>query len=379
MPVKLSTHQLFMLIFTFVIGNSILLYIHPVIHAAGQDAWISCLLAVIPALLVTMFAAKAGLYNPDLTFLANCRRLLGKWLGTAVVVVYLVHWVTAVGSILKYASDFIITLLLEQTPNMVFVCTMLLLAVYAVLAGGILSLGRLAEVFGLISVFGLLFLFVMLIPYVQVQNLLPIYADHGWAPIVRAMVFPLAFKAETIWVVAIIPFLKDRDKALRTSVRSVLLIALIGIVTLLFAILVLGPEVASSQLYPTFDMVSLISIMDFLQNLELVLALAWLLSVFIRLALYLFLASHTIADLFRLRRSKRAVWIVAALGLGQAWFALTYKIDVLPILSKAWLTFIFPWTLLIFPTLLFAAGFIRQKLGNRQSGNAAGGNAAGGD
>lgn len=354
-----------MLIFMFIIGNSILMYVHPLVSAVGQDAWISCLLAVIPALLVTLMAVKTGLYNPELSFLDNCRKLLGKWLGTAVVLVYLVHWISAVGSILNHASDFIIVLLLSYTPNLVIIVSLVLLAAYAVIAGGIESIGRLGEVFGLICLFGLFLIFLMLIPLSQPSNLLPVYYDHGWLAIVRAAIYPLAFKAEAVWLLAIFPFLTEPDKAMKTTALGILTIAAVGTVTLLFVIMVLSPEMASRELYPTFDVVSFISIMNFIQNLEIILVLAWLLSSFLRLCIYLFLASHTMAQLFGIKRWKRVVWPLSVFALVQAWVTLAYKINVLPVLSNTWLTYIFPWTLMVFPLMLFAAGFIRQKIGGR--------------
>lgn len=352
-----------MLIFVFIIGNSILLYVQPVIQAVRQDAWISCLIAVVPAMIATVIAAKAGLFNPASSFLGNCRRLLGKWPGTVVVLIYLSHWLTAVGSIVKYATDFIVILLLPNTPNIAFFVSLLVVAVYAVMAGGIESLGKLGEVFGLICIISLLAIFLMLIPSIQWQNLLPVYVDNGWLAIVRASIYPMAFKAEVAWIVAVIPFLAKPEKAVRTALWSLAAVSLFGTVTLLFVIWVLSPEVAALQLYPTFDTNSFISIMNFIQNLEIVLMVIWLLSVFLRMCLYMFLAAHTSAELFGMRKWHRMIGVVAIWALIQAWVMLTFKIDVLPILSNTFLTYIFPVTLVILPLLLLITGWIRQMIG----------------
>jgi len=359
--VKISGIQLFMIIFMYSIGNSLLMYVHPVIHAVGQDAWLSCLVAMIPALAIAVMAIKTGLYNPDLSFLQNCRKLLGKWAGTAVAFVYAAQWTFMLAHIAKFTSDFLIILLLEQTPNWVFIITLLGLAVYAVIAGGIVSLARLSEAFGIVSLIGLVLLILMLVPLARPGNLLPVYADHGWLRITKAAIFPLAFKAEVVWLIAIAPFVDRRDKAPKTVFWAKLFAFVIGTINLLLVILVLSPEVASHQLYPSFDMVSLISIMNFIQNLETVLVLAWLLSVFIRLSLYLFLASHTASELFGIRDFKRAVWIVAGIAVLLAFISLQLKVDILPITGRAWLLYVFPWTLVALPTVLFAAGLIQRK------------------
>jgi spore germination protein KB len=366
MPVKITNNQLFMLIFMFAIGNSLLMYVHSVIHAAKQDAWISCLIALVPGLAISLIAIKTGLYNPELTFLHNCRKLLGKWAGTAVVVVYLVQWVTMLGNIVTFASDFIIILLLEQTPNWVFVLSLLLLSAYAVIADGIRSLGRLSELYGIVSLFGLLMLILMLIPHIRMQNMLPIYEDNGMGVIVRAAIYPLVFKAEAVWLLAIASFIEKPDKAVKTVFWGKLTAFVVGTLNLLFVILVLSPEVASLQLYPAFDMVSLISVMNFVQNLEIILVLAWLMSVFIRMSVYLFLASHTAAELFRVQNWKRIVWVVIGIAMFQAWISLKYKIEILPILGKSWMVYVFPWTMGVFPVVLFAAGFIRQRLAQKR-------------
>jgi len=223
------------------------------------------------------------------------------------------------------------------------------------------SLARLSEAFGIVSLIGLVLLILMLIPLARPGNLLPVYADHGWLRITKAAIFPLAFKAEVVWLIAIAPFVDRRDKAPETVFWAKLFAFVIGTINLLLVILVLSPEVASHQLYPSFDMVSLISIMDFIQNLETVLVLAWLLSVFIRLSLYLFLASHTASELFGIRDFKRAVWIVAGIATLLAFISLQLKVDILPITGRAWLLYVFPWTLVALPTVLFAAGLIQRK------------------
>lgn len=328
---------------------------------------------VFPALLFALISLKAGLYNPDASFLENSRRLLGKWAGTAVVIVYLFQWYTAIGNIVKESADFLVILLLDETPNMVFLITLLLLASYAVLAGGIESIGRLGEVFGVVCMLSLLVIFLMLIPGIRINNLLPVYFDHGWLEIVRASIYPLVFKIETVWMLAIVPFLSNPDKSFRTVVAGMSVIGFAGTMIILFVILVLSPEVAVHQLFPVFDTISFISIMNFIQNLEIVLVLVWFFSVFIRISLYLFLASHTTAELFRIRKWKRVVWVVAAIALVQAWVTLTYKIELMPILSREWMMTIFPTAMIGFPLLLFTAGYIRQKLGhgNNRQGNSA--------
>src|SRR5699024_10009794 len=53
------------------------------------------------------------------------------------------------------------------------------------------------------------------------------------------------------------------------------------------------------MLYPAFDMVSYIFVMDFIQNIEILAVLVSMLSIFIKLSLYYFVICHIISQLLQ--------------------------------------------------------------------------------
>ena len=154
---KLSGLQIFWLMFTFETGNMVLLTIGPVMEEANQDVWISYLIADILGVLIVYGATKTALLYPKHTLIQYSKIILGKLLGTVVVLIYLVQWYSVVGNILRQFADLTITLLLPTTPSWVLYLTMLLLLIYVTYIGGIEGIGRCAEVFGPIIILSVVY------------------------------------------------------------------------------------------------------------------------------------------------------------------------------------------------------------------------------
>ncbi|MCM3570664.1 endospore germination permease [Neobacillus mesonae] len=357
---KLSGLQIFWLIFTFETGNMILLTIGPVMEEAKQDIWIAYLIATILGVLIVYMAAKTALLHPKHTLVQLSKLILGKWLGTIVVLIYLVQWYSVVGNILREFADFSITILLPLTPAWAFFSTILLLLIYVTFIGGIEGIGRCSEVFGPIIILSEIILIILSTKDFEVINLMPIFADTGFHQIWKGALTPLAFFGESVIILMLVPFMAEPQKAVKSVVWGIALSAVTVLIVALCVVLTFGPEISGKLRHPSFDLVSYISVMNFIQNLEIVAVLVWILSVFIKLSLYFFLSCYGTAQLFKMKDWRKMIWIAAIFFFALAIF-FPGQFYSFGYMKTYWIHYALPINMVGIPLLLWVVGSIRRR------------------
>ncbi|MFZ7947015.1 MULTISPECIES: GerAB/ArcD/ProY family transporter [Bacillaceae] len=357
---KLSGLQIFWLMFTFETGNIILLTIGPVMEDAKQDIWISYVIASLLGVLIAYAATKAAQLHPNHSLIQFSKLILGKWLGTLIVLVYLFQWFSVIGNILREFADFTITILLPTTPPWALYVTMLLLLIYVTYIGGIEGIGRCSEVFGPIIILSVILLIILSIKDFDTLNLMPVFIDSGIVSIWKGALTPLAFLGESVMMLMLVSFMNEPQKALKSAVGGIALAAFAVTIVALCVLLIFGPEISAKLRHPTFDVVSYISVMDFIQNLEIIAVLVWILSVFIKLSLYFFLACYGTAQLFKIKDWRKMIWITAPLFFALAQFfpnpSYTYGY-----MKTYWTHYALPINMVGIPLLLWGIGSIRKK------------------
>lgn len=357
---KLSGLQIFWLMFTFETGNMVLLTIGPVMKEANQDVWISYFIANLLGVLIVYGATKAALLYPKLTFIQYSQIILGKLLGTILVLNYLVQWYSVVGNILRQFADLTITLLLPNTPSWILFLTMLLLLIYVTFIGGIEGIGRCAEVFGPIIITSVVLLILLSIKDFQILNFLPVFIDTGIQSIWKGALNPLAFFGESAIMLMLVSFMEKPDKAIKSAVFGIACAGIFVTFVAICVLLVFGPEISGKLRHPSFDLVSYISVLDFIQNLEIVAILVWILSVFIKLSVYFFLACYGTAQLFKLKDWRKMIWLAAILffALAQFYPGTSYTFGFM---NTYWIYYALPINAVGIPLFLRMIAVIRKS------------------
>ncbi|WNS77460.1 endospore germination permease [Bacillus sp. DTU_2020_1000418_1_SI_GHA_SEK_038] len=364
---KINGLQIFWLIFTFETGNMLLLTINPLISDAKQDAWISALVAIVPGIIIVLIASKVSLLYPNQTLIEFSKTILGKWIGTIIVMIYFIQWYSVIGNILGEFAEFTILILLPNTPSWILILTMLLLMIYVTYIAGIEGIARCSEVFGPIVLLMVILLFILSIPNMEFRKILPIYSDTGLTTIIKGSLSPLSFLGETVLMMMIISFM-DRPK--QGPLKAIWGIALSGFLvstTTLSVIMVFGPEVAKNILFPAFDTIRFISVMNFIQNLEIVAVLIWILSVFIKVSLYFFSASYGTAQLLKIKDWRKAIWFVAIVTFLLGIYQPTITLIGIEYVKEYWVKYVMPVNMVGIPLLLLVVGSIRKRMTNSKN------------
>ncbi|WP_028392514.1 GerAB/ArcD/ProY family transporter [Bacillus cihuensis] len=358
---KISGVQIFWIMFTFVSGNMLITTMGTAIRDVKQDAWISYLIAIIFGVLIVFVATKVSLLYPNQTLIEYSKTILGKWIGNIVVITYLFQWYSVIGYNLRQFADFTITLLLPTTPLWALILTMLLLVIYVTAGGGIEGIGRCSEVFGIILVFSGVITFILVVPNLDFSKILPLYSDSGLRPILKGTLYLDSYLGESVMMMMFVSFMAQPKQGPSRAIWGVALSGLALCASSMVVLMTLGPEVAEKLKYPVIDAIGFISVMGFIQNVDLLVLLIWILSSFIINSVYFFMASYGTAQWLKIKEWRKTIWFVAAFSFVYALLFPNVTITEVEYINKYWIPFVFPVNIIGIPLLLWIVGSIRKK------------------
>ncbi|MCF6411601.1 GerAB/ArcD/ProY family transporter [Pseudalkalibacillus salsuginis] len=297
---KISVRQFMVLVILFTVGTSVLLAPSLLVTEAKQDAWIAGILGVGVGLLSVWLYNALGNLFPNKTLVEYSEVILGKWIGKAIALLFFSFTFTLAALVLRNLGDFLTTKIMPETP----IGSLHIIFLFLVIMGarlGLEVLARSAEI--LFPWFIILFLLLVffLFPEIKFENFQPIL-EVGVKPLLRSAIPFIEFPfLELVIFLMIFPYVnrtKDAGKAFLTgtSVGGIMLI----ILTVL-AILVIGVDLISLELYPTYELAKKINIGDFLQRIEAIVAVLWFISIYFKLTICFYTSVLALAQTFKLK------------------------------------------------------------------------------
>ncbi|MFC5653328.1 endospore germination permease [Paenibacillus solisilvae] len=356
---KISGLQILWLIFSMQIGM-ILLRLTQAIAQSKQDAWISVLLAGVAGIGITYVSAKVSVLYPNQTFIEFTQTILGKWLGKIVIITYFFQWYTGSAVIIRRSSDFLHLALFHRTPVLILIASMLLLVLYALYEGGIEGIARCSEVIGPLIFITLIFIFCLSLNNLDWHMLLPVFTDSGWKDIMKGSLSPTSLLAETFMLVMLIAFMNEPKKGPSQAIWGVGIAFGFVFIATLFVIMTFGPNLSGRMMYAFYDVVRFISMMEFIQNVDVIIIVVWMTSFFIKLSLYVFICCYGTAQFFRIQNWRALIWVVIPIVLFLAMlpanelFGIEYN-------QKYLIPFVLPVNFIFIPLLLWFVGAIRKN------------------
>jgi len=327
---------------------------------AGQDLWISPLLAFSGVLVILIALGFHRLY-PGLNYVQISDRVLGPVIGKTVGLALLFYYMYTTGIIIREYGDFVAGAFLPQTPLLVVTGSMVFLCALAV-RGGVEIIARFADVF--IPVFSLLFLLltVPLLPELKITNMLPIMGE-GIAPSLSGSFILQAWYSEFVLVSFFLPFAHNADQAKKTAGFSLLAVVLTLVASNLLTLLLLG-NVTGNYTYPFLIVARYINLAEFFNHLESLFMVIWVVGAFVKICIFFYVTVLGTAQWMQLSDYRPIVFPLGfLLILMSIWVApnlqyLSYALSTTANLSA--LT-----AFLIIPALLLLLGVIRKRMGSK--------------
>ncbi|MCL6635675.1 MAG: endospore germination permease [Peptococcaceae bacterium] len=353
---------------TFLMVNTILstaILFVPAITArhAGQDAWLSALLATLFGLLAALLVAGLGLRFPEQTIFQYPEVILGRVPGKLVALLYVWWFLHMDAEVIREYGSFIVSAFMPETPLIVFHLAVVAMAAYAV-RNGLEVIGRTNQVFFPLIVFSLLILFLLATQEMDTKRLLPVF-DRGAVQILKGAVTPMSWFGELFTLAALIPCLNRPVEARRVAVTAVLLTGFFFTLTVFGVVLIFGPNVTAGWMFPTLNGARLIHLANFLERLESIVMVVWVTGGFVKISVFYWAAVLGSAQVAGLRDYRPLVLPVGAFLVMLSILVHRNILELVAFLGTVWP----PYALTVFevgiPLLLLAVASIRG-LGREQ-------------
>ncbi|MBK5443733.1 endospore germination permease [Peribacillus sp. TH24] len=288
---KISARQFTILVILFSIGTTILVIPGIMAQEVKQDAWIAAVIGTgIGLLLVALYIAVGRMF-PTKTLVEIIETLFGKWLGKAVSITFVFFSLYSTAELLLYVGNFLTTQIMPDTPieaiHILFAC-ILIMGVRL----GLEPLARSAELLFPIFVFLFVILVVsILLPPAEYKfdNIQPVF-ETGIKPMIHAVfLFTSIFSLPLFVLLMIFPVSVNQPKA---AEKSFFIGVLIGGICLLIiialTIIVLGVDNTARNTYPSYALARKINVGDFLQRIEAIMAIMWIITIYYKMSFYFY-------------------------------------------------------------------------------------------
>lgn len=356
---KISNYQLFAITFIFQLGTTIIFGFG---GSAGKDAWIGELVSCLLGVFVVLIYLALRKMNPGLTLVQWFPAQLGRWIGTPIAFLYPLMYLYIVGRMIADIRDMVSTALLPHTPLIVITGLFAIIIVCCVY-GGIENISRLGELFLPIVLIMFCIEVILLLNsgVLNVENLQPVL-ENGWGPIVK-VVYPAGLAqsfGETIALAMFWPNTKHPEKVMKITLLATVLSGLMIACFDMLAILVFG-DLFSGFLYPLYTLLSVISVGEFIENLQMFGVLYFLMTALLKCVVQMFAAISGIQQLTNMKSYRVLVIPACAVSL---FLGMTMSKNIAEHIYRQHFEFLVPyiWVPLLFvlPTILLLVTWLRR-------------------
>ncbi|MGM0890455.1 MAG: GerAB/ArcD/ProY family transporter [Bacillota bacterium] len=297
---KVSAIQLFAIMFIYDLGTALVI---PYGIAARKDAWLADLLGMCGGIILFYIHFFLFRQFPNLPLTGYVRKIFGKYMGWIFGLSYVMYFLYIAARNVRDFGDLIISSTLSETPLLAISISLVLVVCY-VLYLGIEVAGRTGEIFLIILIlFGIAGNFFVLVSgSVDLHNLQP-FLENGWKPILTT-IFPETINfpfGEAIVFTMFFPYLNQPGSLKKVGLFSLLSSGIILAWTASLNIAVLSVEEVERSTFPLLSTIGKVNLLEFIQRLDAIVVLSFLLTIFFKVSVLLYGAVIGIADLFNVK------------------------------------------------------------------------------
>ena len=346
---KINAFQLYCMLLVMIMPVNFLIIPKVLTSYLGNNAWLAIITSLVPGTLIIYIyysIIKKSLQPFPLLLEEHLGRIPGKTLGF----IYVFFFILTSSFTLRIFVEFIESNVLPGTPISIFIGVMLITA-FTGIKSGLVSMARMAE---LITYVGVPFTFLMMALTLthnpDFGNLKP-FAYMSYKAFADALVFATMPLLNMLPVLTLFHYFQ-RENSFKPMFQVLLsYIVLMGLITI-STVVALGGQNSSLFTFPAFVAIRLVSIGDFIQNIDIVFIGIWIMGIFGVLSIWWFMACYTIQQVFNLH-DYRFLAAPTALIIGVTSILLSPNILELNLLAKGVLPAVYYFFLLFIPLVVF--------------------------
>ena len=367
----LSSKQFTVITLLYSIGTGILIIPASITNALHQDAWIGATIGVLLSLLLVKLYITLANQTPNNSFVEANGKILGKFLGPLTSLGFLSLTFLSAGELLYFIGNFMQTEVMPETPTLSFIVLFTIIIVFASYLG-IETFARSVEIlFAFFSIIFIVFI-ICISPQINILNIQPIFEANTKTFIISTFSFMSVFSFPLVVLLMFFPSGVNVPKAaqkgfyLGTLLGGVVLISIIALSTL-----VIGPTNTAAKTFPSYALAQRISIGNFFQRVEVIMAVMWIISIYIRTFIYFYATVIGFGQLLKIKDSRPLILPLGVCMVALAQIAHPNIVHSNNYNQKIWPLYSGLITVLLPMFLLVVAKIrkIKQKENNQQSAN----------
>lgn len=303
---KISSIQLFILIFLFEMGSSVVVGVGLDVK---QDAWLAILFGMGGGILLFIVYSYLFKQFPELPLTCYIEKIFGKMIGRILAIVYIVYFLYIAARVLRDFADLIVSQFLPETPLFAVALMIMATIVYGCFLG-FEVIARTGEVFfpwyNLMGVLFTGFIFVSGLP--KIENLQPIL-DGGWKPFFTSafptvLTFPFG---ELIVFTILLPYLSNPKKGLKAGLLAVVVSGVILMNATATMISVLGPYMIQTSTFPLLRTIGKVNVADVFQRLDPIAIILLMIGGFFKIVIFFCGGLVGFSKLFNLTKKQETI------------------------------------------------------------------------
>ncbi|WP_240417058.1 GerAB/ArcD/ProY family transporter [Paenibacillus periandrae] len=302
-PVQLAT-----LLFAVSVGSAIVYIPNPLTAAAGNDAWMSLLLAY--GFGIVVLTCVLYLYNKHdgMSLIGYSRRLIGNAMTIVIALPLIGMLLFAIPAVDAGIGNFLTTVMMDKTPPYVFNSISLIIAALTARAGIQVTARMFVLLVALLVIFSFAVL-IIAIPLYDPERLLPLL-DNGFKPVLHGFFIAGGFPfGEVALFSMILPFVnrKDAPAAIAKLYTAFTYTAVVLILSTLCTTMAFGAAAATYN-YSLYRLASEIQVPEIFQRSEAVIAIALILGSYMKATILLLVLNQIIVQLFHLSNEQTLIY-----------------------------------------------------------------------
>jgi len=325
----------------------------------NQDVWISELLSIPVHLLLSFPIYLLWKRFPNQSVIEYSQGILGK-AGILIGLLYVLYFLHTLSVFLYQWSAFLTTAIMPETPVTFILIFLMPFCAYAVLKG-IEVISRLAEFFAPLVFIGIIIIFLLLTKDMDIKVFTPFMEQSFSSILVGAFVLSLR-TSELLVLAMLLPYLKAKKEKVRLVFSSAYsIMAFLWIIATITVLATLGLDLTPTLQFAYFSAIRLVNVGNFIERIESIHLAVWVLSGFLRVALYYYVIVIGLCQALSLKVYKPLVIPILTIILPVSLALQSNIADINEFLSykiEPWYNLFF---LFIIPSLLLSIAVIRKQ------------------
>lgn len=339
----------------FIFGSSVVLGVS---GEAGQDAWVSVVLAGVMMIPLMLMYARIMRLFPETDFFDILETLFGKVLGKFFILLITFYAIHLCALVMRDFTEFLQIVSMPETPQLPMMAVLISLTAYLAMSG-IKTLGKWSMVMLPIVLLTVLLTIVLALVDLDITHLQPMF-EAKLMKVVKGAYYTLTFPfAETVLFLCLAGAVKKQTSPYKIYTLSIFIGCFILLVVVLRNISILGAAMVGASYFPSYTTARILHIGNFLTRIEGTITMNFLLAGIVKITVCLIAAAKGMAKMFGIADYKRILMPVAMLVLSLCAILFKSTMEMFGFLSY-YAIYAIPFQMLI-PAVAWVTAEIRAK------------------